>query len=252
MMATRPLPYRNKPEAKDEVFFPENEPAVPPNMSLTVEQREALTIVDRARALAVCDQASLNAANADLGNIKRLKRFFDNEFDVGIAEAFQHHKHLVAQKKKWVDGLNEAEKIYSHKTGDYLHEQEQEQLRIGRERQRLRDEADRIAEQAADKADALTGKGQSAKAEAVLEKAIAKVEEIKAAMPEIPEAPSAEGLSRSISEYKFEVIAADLVPRKYCDPSDKKLRAAVGVALGQIEIPGVRVWTDYRSNKRLT
>lgn len=233
------------------IEFPENEPAVPPNMSLTVEQREALTIVDRAKALTIIDQSGLDAANADLGNIKLLKRFFDNEFDTGIAEAFQHHKHLVAQKKKWVDRLTEAERIYSHKAGDYLHEQEQEQLRIGRERQRLRDEADRIAEQAADKADALTSKDQGAKAEAVLEKAIAKVEEIKAVMPEIPEAPSAEGLSRSIPEYKFEVIAADLVPRKYCDPSDKKLRVAVGVALGQIEIPGVRVWTEYRSNKRL-
>jgi hypothetical protein len=60
-------------------------------------------------------------------------------------------------------------------------------------------------------------------------------------MTALPEDPSHKGTSvRKI--WKFEITSAPDVPRAYCCPDDKAIRAHV--AAGARDIPGVRIWEE--------
>ena len=97
-------------------------------------KRLALVIVSRARLVAVFDQASLDEANGTLRSIKEARRKFDDEFDPGIARWNAGHKAAVADKKKWTDPLDDAEKnYYKPKIAAYLRAEDDK--RRGRRRE---------------------------------------------------------------------------------------------------------------------
>lgn len=44
--------------------------------------------------------------------------------------------------------------------------------------------------------------------------------------------------------FSFQVNAPDMVPRQFCSPDDKKIRAYIDACDGRVDIPGVTVWPD--------
>lgn len=125
-----------------------------------------------------------------------------------------------------------------------------------RERKRRQEEAAKAAEEAARLArDAETAreKTQAAVAVAVAEDAH-QATRVKPA--ELTRTRTDEGVVTSLrSEWRHEVIDPALVPREYCVPEDRLLRAAVKAATtkaGQclLEIPGVRIFEHHASQVR--
>jgi hypothetical protein len=122
----------------------------------------------------------------------------------------------VAMIKSWftpaLDRLSEAEKLRKDGIAGYLQrEAEAKQKAL---------EATRAA--------VLSGDSEAATA---------------ALMQTAPSTPKVSGVT-SVDVYKFEVTDAAQLPREFLIPDEKAIGALVRAKKGQIEIPGVRVWTE--------
>lgn len=123
--------------------------------------------------------------------------------------------------------------------------------RLAREEQARRDreEADRIAAEAKTRADAERVAVAESRAEESREAA-------KVTPAELTRTRTDTGVVTSLrSEWVHEVTEAKKVPRKYCTPDDKLLRAAVKSAVTSdgacpLEIPGVRIYEKKVSQVR--
>ena len=89
--------------------------------------QEALTWPDRARATAVIDAATYQAAGELLKGIKQLRQKIAETFDPHIQRAFQSHRALVDEKRQAEAPLTEAERVI--KTALVSYDDEQERLR---------------------------------------------------------------------------------------------------------------------------
>jgi len=99
---------------------------------------------------------------------------------------------------------------------------EEEKAEIERKRRAIEAEKERLEREKQRKAD------EEAAEEARLEREREEKQRVKAGV-------------RTVT--KFEIVNALEVPRQYCEPSDKLIRAAV---LEGKEVPGVRVWTEKK------
>lgn len=117
------------------------------------------------------------------------------------------------------------------------------------EARRAREEADRLAAEARTKAD----QGRVAVAEARAEETHAAT---KVTAAELTRTRTDTGVTTSLrSEWVHEVTEAKKVPRKFCVPDEKLLRAAVKSAVTKdnacpLEIPGVRIFLKHVSQVR--
>ena len=208
-----------------------------------MDNSTALAVIkEEMGALAVIDQPSLTRANDLLINIKGLRRRFDEEFDHGIKEAFTHHRTLVAQKKKWTDPLDEAERAIKPKITAYLVEQDRVRLEAERAAERSRLQAKKEAEDASDIAAALIKDGKAAEAEQIVDLALEKVQEIEAETPFVPDKPIANGTMLR-ETWDFEVEDELLVPREFLTPDAKKIRGYVTAMKRDGKIPGIRIFS---------
>lgn len=117
-----------------------------------IEQR-ALTLPEKARAIAVEDDASYQLAGGVLLQIKEFRKEINDTFDPIIAKAYAAHKEAKAQKTKVEAPLIEAEGILKPAMATYTTEQErkarEELLRLEAEaRKRAEDEVLAAAAQA--------------------------------------------------------------------------------------------------------
>ena len=124
------------------------------------------------------------------------------------------------------------------------------------EARRAREEADRIAAEARTRADA----ERAAVAESRAEEA---QQATKVTAAELTRTRTDSGVTTSLrSEWVHEIVEARKVPRKYCQPDDKLLRAAVKSATtkdnantlvdasGNSTVPGVRIFLKHVSQVR--
>jgi len=205
------------------------------------ENALALTIIDRNADITVFDQESLTVANGTLLDIKRLRAKFDDEFDLGIKQAFAHHRTLVAQKRKWTDPLDEAERILKPKIAAYLDEQDRIRLEAERAAQLAKEAAAKEAEDAADVAHELIQNGELDEAKAIVDMAAENIDKLKAETPIVPARAVAEGATLK-TIWDFEIIDENLVPRKFLKVDEVKLRRYIQNMKEQAgEIPGVRI-----------
>lgn len=210
-------------------------------------ETKALTFSDRARALAIIDQQTFDAAGEMLVAIKGLRAEAESHHRPIIDAAHKAHKAALDGLKK-IDGpLAEAESIIKPKISGYL--QEQERIRLEAER-KAREEAERL------EAERL----ESAIVEA--EQNGASVEEVAAmceqpmpiAMP-APVAPAVRpvyGVSTA-KTYRVEVIsirelckavAMGQVPETYVAANMPTLNGVARATKGAVRIPGCRVVED--------
>lgn len=220
--------------AAHKMFFPENEPtrepaALAPLMPETRSQ--ALAIPERALALVVTDQATLDTAKEFLQTVDILRTRIDESFDPQIAQAHKLHKSLLAEKKKFTDPLDGAKMLVSRKAADYI--AEQERIRNEAERKRLEAEAKarEIADKAVEKAKKLDAGGKSEAATAAVNGAYEKVQTIMEAAPEIPVEVDTKGLTVR-EDWKFYIVDVSLIPREYLMPDEKKIGRIVRAMKG--------------------
>jgi vacuolar-type H+-ATPase subunit H len=203
-------------------------------------EQKALTVIRAgSTSIEVRDQTSLTAANGLLLDVKTLRRRFDEEFDPGISGAFKQHRLLVAQKKKWTDPLDEAERIIKPRITAYLVEQDNIRLEAERAAERARLQVEKEAQVASDAATELIKQGDTAKADAVIDEAYAKIRDINADTPFVPEKPSAPGVSMR-ETWNYEVVDALLIPRTFLVPDLTMIRQYGQTMKHQANIPGIR------------
>jgi hypothetical protein len=216
-----------------------------------MDNSTALAVIkEEMGALVIVDQPSLTHANDLLINIKALRRKFDDEFEPGIKEAFAHHRTLVAQKKKWTDPLDEAERAIKPKITAYLVEQDRIRLEAERAAERSRLQAQKEAEDASDIAAALIKDGKAVEAEQIVDLALEKVQEIEADTPFVPEKPVANGTMLR-ETWHFEVENEALVPREFMTPDTKKIQGYVTAMKRDGKIPGVRIFSQVSIASRI-
>lgn len=210
----------------------------------------ALAWPARAREIQVTDQPSLDKANLAIKAIKGLAGEISATFDPHIKRAFDGHRALVAEKRRFTDGLEQAERTIKSRVADYLYKLDQERLAAERQAELARKAAERTADEGVDKAYELLGKGQVKEAEAVIDEATATAQEIQERAPEIPEAPKADGLALRTT-WEFEITDEAALPREYLKPDLMKIGQVVRAIKDQTKIPGVRVFPKRSVSARI-
>ena len=131
-----------------------------------------------------------------------------------------------------VDTLNVAYKLFDKGLSDYLAIQE----RIRQKQQRkLEAEAEKKRQEAEAKAKEWVDKGNEKKVEEWLDKA----ENVIA--PVVPETPKVEGITTR-QDWDFEIINPNEVPRDFCIPDEKAIRAFIKATKGTKPIAGVKIF----------
>lgn len=218
--------------------------AVPAPEEKDPAKRLALAIVSKARLVAVFDQASLEEANGDLRLIKQARKKFDDEFDPGIARWNAGHKAAVADKKKWTDPLDEAEKnYYKPKIAAYLRAEDDKRREAERAAERARAEAAKEADDTADVAHELIKQGKADEAKELVEMQADRIEKIQATAPIVPEKPVANGSSLT-KRWTWDRASVDmsLVPREFLKVDEAKVTRYVQNMKWDAKIAGIRIY----------
>lgn len=226
--------------------FPEDEKG-----GLVVSSRDglnrALAFPLTARSIVIADEASLFKANEFRNGIRALKKEIDDSFDPQIDQANALHKSLLAEKRKFADPLDMADRIVKPKISDYLAEVERKRLEAARAKERAEAEARKIADDTADEANELINKGAIDEAEAIVDKATAKVENVLAAAPVIPERPKVEGFKERTIWYAevtdlaalVAAVAAGKVQQAVLEANMPVLNKMASALHDQLSVPGV-------------
>lgn len=200
-------------------------------------------IAAKCAGIQIATQDDLTQANSLLKGIKSLRLEVDKEFDPGIQEAFAHHRTLVAQKRKWTDPLDQAERTLKPRIAGYLMEQDRLAQEAARRTEEARLKMLQVADKASDEAYDKIKAGDLDEADDVVTEAAGKIEEIKAATP----APVAKAIAPGTSLrqiWKWELVDAALVPREYLKIDDKALDAAARIRKDQANVPGIRFYAE--------
>lgn len=201
------------------------------------------TIAGKCREIVIADQPGLTEANNLLKGIKELRRQVDAEFDPGIQEAFAHHRTLVAQKRKWADPLDQAEKALKPKIANYLLEQDRLAQEAARREREAQDKIRQVADKASDEAYDKIKVGDLDEADEVVADAQAKIDQIQAARPAPIAKPVAAGTSlRQV--WTFRIVDPALVPRAYLLIDEQKLRTYARLMKDQAQVPGVEFYAE--------
>lgn len=71
-----------------------------------------------------------------------------------------------------------------------------------------------------------------------------------AAIAEALRQQEAADAERTRTDWRFEIVNPDALPREFLMPDDKKIGAIVRVSEGETNIPGVRVWLETMTSVR--
>ncbi len=166
--------------------------------------------------------------------LRKAKKFFEDRAKPRIAEAFQHHKNLVADLDKDLNPIISARMYGDKQLADY----DTQQRRIAQQKQ--------LEAEAAQKKKDDEQKIQLAElAEKIGDKQL--VEEILDAPNEAPpvvvqaDVPKVAGLSYR-EDWKHEITDEKLLPREYLMPDFSKITKIVRALKNTTDIPGVRVY----------
>lgn len=187
----------------------------------------------RANAISITTQEEYVKVADFIKGIKGLSKQISETFDPIIAKAYSAHKEAVAQKKKFTDKLDNAERIIKTKMNAWT--QAQEKLRIEAQRKAEEAEKKRLEEEALAKA---SKESDPEKQEEILNTAIN--EKPFVAPKEV--APKVEGVSTR-KVYKWDLVDVKMVAIKYLMVNEKEINKIV-TALGpeaEMIVGGIKV-----------
>lgn len=199
-------------------------------------KEKALTVPDRARAIAIKNTDDLLHANDMLLNIKALRKEIASVFDPIIEKAHNAHKEALAQKKKAEEPLVEAEGIIKPRIASYMEEQE----RIKKaEEERLRQEALKAEEERRlAEAVQLEKEGHKEEAEQVLQEPVI-------IPPPIVENTTPKLNGTSIRQiWKFRIVNPAKIPHDFMTPDLVKIGGYVRSMKQNAKIPGIEVYPE--------
>lgn len=208
--------------------------AAGPDTSLI--QRETATVQRTATELTITDTPSYTSAADFLKGIKRVRDQIGETFDPLIKSAHDHHKQLIAEKKKHDAPLDEAERVVKGKIASYQQELErrrQEEERRLQEQARKEEEERRLAQ-----AVELEQQGEAEAASELIEATIETPPVVVAAA-----VPKVAGISTR-KNYKFRIVDARKIPFEYMMPDEKKIGAHARSMREQARIPGVEFYSE--------
>jgi hypothetical protein len=207
----------------------EKDPAV---IEATSEVNALSTIVSN---YAVATQEQFVAGADDLKRVKAAQKKLEDTRTSITGPINESLRRVNAFFKKPADALVAFEQKIKAALGRYADEQE----RIRLEEQRRADEAARKEREKLEaQARRAAESGKVEKAAALDQRAATVV------APVIQrEAPRVSGVTMR-EVWKFEITDPSLVPREYCTPDEKKIRAVVQGLKGDAKIAGVRIYPD--------
>ena len=180
-------------------------------IALEKESAEAGEILALVKAYEITDQPSMDLANESLGEVKARLKWIEAKRKEATGPMLAALEAVRSWFRPAEQFYKDAERVWKDKIGAYFQVQAEAQAR-----------ALAAVQSAHDAGDA------RAVAQAMTKAVSADVE-----MP------------RNVSVVKrwdFEIVHPDAVPRDMCGPDPAKIRAAVNLTDGAIEIPGVRIF----------
>jgi hypothetical protein len=192
----------------------------------------ALTTAQQAKAITVTDAEGYNSASEMVRGIVAIRRQVEQTFAPMKKKAHEAWKEVVAQEKKLLEPLEDAETYLKRQIGGYVAREEaarrEQENRLRLEAQKLAEEAARREAEEAALASAIAAEqqGDTATAEAVLAAPI-KTAPVFVAPIIVPRTvQKQEGLSAR-KTYKFRVVNESLVPREYLKVDEVKIGQVV-------------------------
>jgi tyrosyl-tRNA synthetase len=205
-----------------------------------VVKGEVTAMVQQARAMVIASESDRTTAGDVLREAKRRAKLVIESFDEAVKTAHAAHKAAVAHRTKFLEPLQELERILKTKVEAY--DQEQARLRAEAER-KARAEAEAAAERERQR---LIKEAEKLKTPELKAERIERAEAVVAAPIELPPEPEKREGESYATSYEVEITDAAAVPREYMIIDAAALRKVGNATKGKLAIPGVR-WIEKRT-----
>ncbi len=193
---------------------------------------EANLVLDTAQKVIVKTPQQAQSAGDWRNKIKARLKLLDEERKELTRPLDDVKAKIMDKYRPAIDALNAAYKLFDKGLSEYLVIQE----RIRQEQQRkLEAEAEKKRQEAEAKAKEWVDKGNEKKAEEWLDKANNVI------APVVPEVPKVEGITTR-QDWDFEIVNSNEVPRDFCIPDEKAIRAFVKATKGTKQIAGIKIF----------
>ncbi len=193
---------------------------------------EANLVLDTAQKVIVKTPQQAQSAGDWRNKIKAKLKQLDEERKELTRPLDDVKAKIMDKYRPAIDALNAAYKLFDKGLSEYLVIQE----RIRQEQQRkLEAEAEKKRQEAEAKAKEWVDKGNEKKAEEWLDKANNVI------APVVPEVPKVEGITTR-QDWDFEIVNSNEVPRDFCIPDEKAIRAFVKATKGTKQIAGIKIF----------
>ncbi len=218
------------------------------NDSVTIAEESAIklsvhSIAAMARELTIETADDVTVAEGMLVRCREARKRVDAFMDPHIKRAYEQHRALTADKRKFTDAIDAAERELKPKLADWMHREHQRQLDAAREKTRIETAIEQKAGQTADQAYSLAKTGRNDEAAAVVNSGYAEVEALEKSIPD--QRPIAEPeMFTSRTKWDFEIIDPKLVPDKFkvMVIDEKMIGLIVSRLKDQFNEPGIRAF----------
>ena len=201
-----------------------------------VASKQALTVYDQAKAITVIDNATMLQADELIKSMRLVRKEIGLAFDPIIAKAFAAHKEAKAQKDKAELPLIQAEEFLKPQIKKYLNDQEM--IRLLEENKRRLEAQRREEEERLAAAAQLEAERHQDEAEHVLATPTPIV------MPTVAKTTPKTDMRLYGKKWTYRIINADLIPREYLMPDEKKIGAMARSFKQNCKIAGVEVYQE--------
>ena len=203
------------------------------------QEREIVLLARTANELTITsDQQNITAGEIDK-QLAALEKQIEEHCRPAISQAHDLHKRLMADMKKFLNPVQEARRLVKKKIGDYWEACEKKRIELQKQQDRERREAERAEKERIQKEiDAAKAAGDSDR--------VKELKEEKASVY-VPPAEDVQGAAQATGvriqgyRYDVQVINSALVPREFCEPSEKLIRKFAQEKEGKVRIPGVKI-----------
>lgn len=200
-------------------------------------ETRAMTMPEQARSLLVKDDDSYRVGAELLSRVKAFKEEASKSFDPIIKKAHDSHKEALAQKKKIIAPIEEAERIVKNSMALYLaaiEKKKREEERVLRERA-LREEEERRLQDAI----LAEAEGDSEQAEEILSSNTNIIAPVQTTI----EKPKADNVCTK-TVWKFNVVDVSLIPNQFKEINLTAISSVVRAMKSNTNIPGIEVYSE--------
>lgn len=197
----------------------------------TLRETVVSPVVQKAKAFAITDNASNEAAAEFLKSIKGSQKQVKDFFAESKQKAAEAHKAICANENSMLKPLQESEALLKDKMSAFW--QAQERIRIEAER-KAAEEAEKINTAALEALE----NGDEEKAQRLAMESSMKAAEVQVSAPQ-----KVSGISvREV--WKWEVTDINAVPREYLVVNEQALNGIAKSAKDSLKVPGIRFYAE--------